>query len=207
MTINRYSSLVKTATQIQAVAAVGLEFLPQPVTIRPARCIGPFTATVVIEETATDKTTITKHPVQQGAQISDHAYNEPSTVVIKAAYSESDKDMPLDEIYNRILALKNARIPFDVVTGKRIYKNMLFETVINATDAATENILSITATLQEVIIVSIGTTVIPARSKQKNAGKTGATEKAGSKNPENESGANDKTSALLGITGGTGYHK
>ena len=46
---------------------------PIPATIVPRRSIGPFNATLTIEEVASDDLEITQHPVQQGAAITDHA--------------------------------------------------------------------------------------------------------------------------------------
>ena len=146
--------------------------------------MGSFQASIVVEEVATDKLEITQHPIQKGAAISDHAYKKPAQVVIKSVSSEADLGKPLDELYNQLLELQALRMPFDVITGKRNYKNMLFETLSNTTDAKNEHVLTITATLQEVIIVSISSTTIAPRSSQKSPGKTGGTENAGNKKTE-----------------------
>lgn len=145
----------------------------------PKRAIGSFSAQITVEELATDDLEITQHPVQQGAAISDHAYMKPATINIKFLYSTWDA--PLAETYKKLLALQASRVPFDVVTGKRKYRSMMFRSLSNTTDAGTENLLSISAQLQEVFITTIEVVSVPARSKQKNAGKTGKTEKAGTK--------------------------
>lgn len=150
-----------------------------PVVIRPARNIGGIAANVTLEEISTDELTITQHPVQQGASITDHAFKNPTVVSIRALYG--DNLQPLSEIYQQLLQLQSSREPFDVVTGKRTYTNMLFKTLGQTTDQATENILAINATLQEIIIVSVEVTSVPARAKQANPGKTAGTESAGNK--------------------------
>lgn len=152
---------------------------PEPVTIRPARKIGAFAATVTLEEVATDDLEITKHPVQQGAQITDHAYVKPAALSLKVLYDDAAR--PLAETYKALLELQASREPFDVVTGKRIYKNMLFKGLAQTTDRETENILSISATLEEIIIVSVQVTSVPPRARQKSPGKTGGTDNAGTK--------------------------
>ena len=148
-------------------------------TIIPRRSIGPFNATVTLEEIASDDLEITQHPVQQGATITDHAYLKPATVSIKIMFNAADA--PLAETYAKLRQLQASREPFDVVTGKRAYKNMLFKSLGQTNDAQTENVLSISAELQEIFIVQVETTTVPPRKQQANPGRTGATENAGQK--------------------------
>lgn len=145
----------------------------------PKRAIGPFSATITLEEVASDELEITQHPVQQGASITDHAYNKPSTVNIKVQWN--DDDAPLAETYQNLLDLQASREPFDVITGKRTYRNMLIKSLGQTNDVQTENILSISLQLQEIFITAVEVVSVPERSKQANPGKTGATEKAGQK--------------------------
>jgi len=170
-----------------------------PVSFRPRRKIGAFTATVTLEEIATDELEITSHPVQNGANISDNAYVKPATLAMRCMWSEADAGMPLDELYTKLRELQASRIPFDVVTGKRIYKNMLMKSLGETTDKATNNILNISMTLQEILIVDVVTTRVPVRSKQRDAGRTGATEPTGKKTAQSET---RKKSVLLELAGG-----
>ena len=153
-----------------------------PATIIPRRSIGPFNATVTLEEIASDDLEITQHPVQQGATITDHAYLKPATVHIKIMFNAADA--PLAETYAKLRQLQASREPFDVVTGKRVYKNMLLKSLGQTNDAQTENVLSISAELQEIFIVQVETTTVPPRKQQANPGKTGATENAGQKSAQ-----------------------
>lgn len=57
-------------------------------------------------------------------------------------------------IYQRLLRLQEERIPFDVTTGKRTYKNMLLRQLQVTTDKTSENALQVVATLRQVILVS-----------------------------------------------------
>ena len=142
----------------------------------PRRAIGPFTATITLEELAEDELEITQHPVQQGAAITDHAFKKPATVNITVQWGEN-----LAETYAKLLALQASREPFDVITGKRAYKNMLMTALRQTTSAQTETILYISMRLQEIFIASVEVVTVPERSKQKNPEKTGATENAGRK--------------------------
>lgn len=56
---------------------------------KPARKIGSIVANVTIDERHEDRLVITQHPVEQGAQISDHAYKMPASVVLRVAWSNS----------------------------------------------------------------------------------------------------------------------
>ena len=141
------------------------------------RSIGGIIPDVVVEETHSDEMEITQHPVQQGAAISDHAYKKPMSLKMSVMFGKDD----IDITYRKLLDLQNKAQPVDVVTGKRSYKNMMIRSLSVTTNKDTNSILKVEAELIEVIIVSDVVTSVPARSRQKNAGKTGATEKAGSK--------------------------
>jgi len=169
-----------------------------PATIIPRRTIGEFNATITVEEISTDDLEITQHPVQQGANITDHAYMKPAQIAIKIIFN--DEDRPLAETYQKLLQLQSSRQPFDVVTGKRQYKNMLFKSLSQTNDLATDNILSISAQLQEVFITAVQVVSVPERSKQANPGKTGATENAGQKKAQTEQNPK-KRSALRALSG------
>lgn len=152
---------------------------PIPATIIPSRKIGVFFATVTVEEIATDILEITQHPVQNGAAITDHAYKKPGTLRL-AVFFDAD-GAPLGETYGKLLELQNSRVPFDVVTGKRVHKNMLIQSLTQTTDAKTENVLSVNLDLQEIPLVTVEVSTLPARSAQRYPGRTGGVGNAGQK--------------------------
>lgn len=179
-----------------------MSFLAEPITIvplRPVRKIGSINVNVVLTENTNDTLTITRQPVQQGASITDHAYKEP-TVISMTAYFKSnslsnvitnvDPKSLIDsvssslnllaKIYKDLLELQSSRVPFDVITPKRIYRNMLMSALSQTTDKSTENCLKVDMTFQEIIIVKLSTTQV-ARIAQKIAAVTGKTENAGKK--------------------------
>lgn len=168
------------------------------ITFFPRRAIGPFSATVTIEEISSDELEITQHPVQQGAAITDHAYVKPAILSVKAMWSADNQ--PLTETYQKLLELQATREPFDVVTGKRVYSNMLFKSLGVTTDAFTENVLSVNAEFVEIFITALEVVSVPPRAKQKNPGKTGATQNAGTKSAQPETGTK-KRSALRALAG------
>lgn len=168
-----------------------MSFLSQPlqdVIFPGVRKIGDIKLSVVLTENTTDKLTITKQPVQQGASISDHSYKEPTAFSMTAYFKDNSFNLAnlfgsgngLSKLYQELQDLQNSREPFTVVTPKRIYNNMLMGTLSQTTDKSTENCLSITMSFEEVIIVNVSTSTIP-RIKQRLPAVTAATENAGKK--------------------------
>jgi hypothetical protein len=137
------------------------------------RKIGMLVPSVVISEKHQDTSEITEHPVQYGAAISDHAYDKPSEVTMEIGFAGGGSlidglDMPTKifdfdteeilgkspkEVYEQLLKLRGSKEPFDVITGKRRYRNMLIRAIEVKTDKTSENVLMVTLTLREVIIV------------------------------------------------------
>jgi hypothetical protein len=160
-------------------------FLTQPISLTSiftggsARQIDTIEVDVIMSEDTSDVLTITKQPVQQGATITDHAFMEP-TVLNMTVFFKDSFFTSLSETYEKLRKLQSSRVPIKVTTPKRTYTNMLIATLRNTTDKNTENCLSISMSLQEVIRVSVTTTQVE-RTKQRNPGTTGATQKAGNK--------------------------
>ncbi|ASV21231.1 phage baseplate protein [Klebsiella quasivariicola] len=168
-----------------------------------SRRIGLIVPSVVISEKHNDTLEITEHPVEVGAAISDHAYRRPSEVVMQVGFAGGGSLLDfLDttsiglsaglspkETYQELLDLQNSRVPFDVVTGKRIYTNMLIRALEVTTDRASENVLSAELTLREVIITSTTTTQVAAKEDMKLGANTSAVQNSGVKTPtaKNES--------------------
>lgn len=117
------------------------------------RSIGGLVAPCTISERHTDQLVITDHPVESGANITDHAYMQPQRVDITIAYG-SGLTMSLSDYYQKFLDLQSSRATFEIVTGKRKYKDMLIEAIEVQTDARSENLLMIQLHCRQVIIVS-----------------------------------------------------
>lgn len=164
----------------------------------------PFSAQVTIKELHTDKMTITKHPVEQGASITDHAYKQPAELMLQLAWSNSGIQAALEDViglasvitgdqsgdfnymvtmYNKLLALQEARIPFNVSTGKRQYKNMLISSLSVPTEAPTEHALFVTIMLEEIIIVTTQQVTSTSADVQQNPQSNAPTTALGSVQP------------------------
>jgi hypothetical protein len=75
-------------------------------------------------------------------------------------------------IYQRLLAIQEERKPIDVFTGKRVYKNMMLKTLTTQTDKTSENILSVTITFRQVILVATTLVAVQAPAIAQAAPKT-----------------------------------
>lgn len=169
---------------------------------RSNRRIADFTAYLTIEESGEDELEICEHPVQDGAEITDHAYKKAPILNVTISFSQAETFTPLDETYSAMLELQESRIPFDVVTGKRKYESMLFKSIRVTTDKMTDNVLAVQAVLKHIKIVQVVKTTVPPRAKQSNPAKTGATTKAGTKKAQDQSNKPAKQSALKKISVG-----
>lgn len=126
------------------------------------RNIGGFIADVTIEEDHTDELVISDHPVERGAEKTDHAYKRPSAVVIKAGWSNSSSaalgnPFYVQLVYNQMLALQASLQPFSLTTGKRFYNNMLIQRLSVVTDEKSENALMATFECREIQIANTQT--------------------------------------------------
>lgn len=147
---------------------------------------------VVISETHDDDVTVTQHPVDTGAPISDHAFAQPAIVTCVFGWSDSSRliNSALDgsilkgmqttkDVYDKLLELKNARMPLHLSTGKRKYDCVLITRLKVTTTSETESAAIIEITFQEILLAEAKTVSLSA-TKQKNPKKT-ASKKTGSK--------------------------
>ncbi|MCT9017096.1 hypothetical protein N6G05_26455 [Cupriavidus gilardii] len=163
------------------------------------KMIGDIRVPVTIEEAYQDDLQITEHPVEKGAEITDHAFKRQPEVVIKCGWSNSEikaltdtlqaifegGSLPtadyISTVYSQLLALQEKRTPFTVVTSLRTYDNMLFRSLAVIRDQKTGAAMSVTATLKQVRIVNTQATTLPPRENQADPAATAETQNAGVK--------------------------
>lgn len=160
-----------------------------------SRAIGTVIPDVVVTEKHSDTLEITEHPVEKGAAVSDHAYRRPSEVVMEIGFSGGGSLLDfLDtssvglsmgqspiEIYQELLSLQESRVPIDVVTGKRLYSNMLIRGLEVTTDQKSENVLMATVTLREVIITSTQQVQVAEKQNMAQGVNTSSVQNSGTK--------------------------
>lgn len=167
---------------VAAAAQLGLE----TIMIKPRRAIGAFEAHVTISERHHDDLDIVDHPVEQGAQISDHAFKRPPEVIIDCAWSDTPRPAngfggslnaavtgtqslitgnsvdQVRDVYQKLLALQASVELIDVVTGKRSYQNCLVKSITVETDKESEHVLRVTAVIRQVMIATVRVVAISA---------------------------------------------
>lgn len=115
-----------------------------------SRAIGPVPVDVVMREKIESDLEITLNPVEFGADITDHAYVQPKKIILEARIGS----LPPVAAWKSLVALQETRLPFTLVSGLDIHRNMLIKNLTAERDKDSSRILSFTAELWEVIIVS-----------------------------------------------------
>ena len=170
-----------------------VEGLIGPIIIRQ-RNIGGFIADVTIREDHEDELVVTENPVEQGADVTDHSFKAPARLTVDVGYSNSSVQSDGDpnyvqDIYAQFLALQASREPFDVITGKRMYTNMLITMLHTVTDKDTENALFLTVRMKEVILVDTQTVSVPPTKNMASPQDNGATLNGGTQQTQFAGGA------------------
>lgn len=172
--------------QIQAIATNG----------QPAQ--SKLFPQVVVSEHGNDRLRITRNPVEQGSTISDHAFKEPAQIEIRAGWAFSAQPgylsflpppfntlstpLPLitdssflSSLYKTLLQVQYFRAFVTVVTGKRVYKNMLMQSLLVTTNHETENVLMFSAVFEEILLAVTQIVSVPDASVMKTPQLNGAT--------------------------------
>lgn len=136
--------------------------------------IGGFFFDAIFSADTEHSLTITQHPVQTGANISDHAFVNPIRISMQVGVSDAmayryDADYGGDgntksvQAYRLLCKLQELRIPMDVVTRLNTYKNMLIESIEVNDDVSTLCALKATVNLVQVLVVNVSTEKVSAR--------------------------------------------
>lgn len=139
------------------------------------RSMGSLTFDAVISERHTAELEVTKNPVEMGASITDHAYVKPYGLTITGGVSATPLHEPNDSYgqgndrpsaaYEAMLKLQATREPFDVVTGLKLYKNMMVTSITTEQDKDSAGVFAFSAELTEVIIVYTEVVKYPPRQE------------------------------------------
>lgn len=173
-----------TAVAGQAASA-GLNAISGILSVIPKGSIGGITIDATIEETLTDTLQVTEHPVEEGAQITDHSYVQMPGLVMRCGWSNASANSllslqsssPFDggrvtvgdyvsSVYSQLVALLQSGTVFDVVTSIRMYTSMLITSLALTRDAKTSQALMVTATMRQVRIVSTSSAKLPPTQNQ-----------------------------------------
>lgn len=129
---------------------------------------------------------ITEHPIQTGANVSDHAFMQPNILTFEVGMSDimtdildskfesfSDNGTRSVNAYKKLRELQANRIPINVVTRLWSYNNMLIETISADDSSSTSYGLKATVTLKEIFVANVTTVKVserPHKSEETNEG-------------------------------------
>ncbi|HDL6510483.1 TPA: hypothetical protein PXI76_002806 [Yersinia enterocolitica] len=161
------------------------------------RKIGLLVPSVIISEKHQDALEITEHPVEVGAAVNDHAYKRAAEVTMEVGFAGGGSLLDFvdtstiglslgkspEEVYQELRELQESREPFDVITGKRKYSNMLIRGIEVTTDKTSENVLMCVLTLREVILSQTESVTVADKENMQDGVSTSAMQNTGTKAP------------------------
>lgn len=121
-------------------------------------------------------TRITEHPVQTGANISDHAFELPARISLEIGMSDvldvykkgqfSDYSSKSVSAYQVLESLRKKRLPLTVTTRLNTYYNMLIENIMAPDDFKTTFGLRAIVHLRQIITAQVPKVQVVSKRKQ-----------------------------------------
>jgi hypothetical protein len=155
-------------------------YRPQGVTATLPNTQTLYVFDAVLRMAHEQRVTKTRHPVQTGAAIADHAYVEPARLVLEIGMSDAmdayqkgtwiGGATKSSSAYQVLLAMAFARIPLVVTTKLRTYLNMVIE-YVGAEDTV-HTIAGLRARIEFGEIFVANTQVVTDSSRPQDTGKT-----------------------------------
>lgn len=122
---------------------------------------------------------ITEHPIQTGANVADHAFEQPDILTFEIGMSDVMQDVTSGgfqsfssdatrsiNAYKTLRQLKSNRIPINAITKLWTYDNMLIENVSAIDSNTTAYGLRATVTLKQILVATVTTVKISARPQK-----------------------------------------
>lgn len=99
--------------------------------------------------------TVTEYPIESGSVVSDHVIRKPDTLSITGLISATpveggDQVDKINSAYEKLLEIRNNRLPVYVSTPLHYYYNMILETLTVPRDAKTGSVFEFTAVFREI---------------------------------------------------------
>ncbi|MBR1559417.1 MAG: hypothetical protein IJ646_04165 [Clostridia bacterium] len=119
---------------------------------------GKFYFDAVFSTEHSANVTVTEHPVQVGAPISDHAYQEPDEVTMEIGMSDAMVGVSSDHSVNAFSTLRQIMVkrePVKLVTRLKTYSNMVLTSISAPDDQSTMYGLRATVMFRSVNIVTV----------------------------------------------------
>lgn len=168
---------------------------------------GQFIFDAVFMTNHSANATVTQHPVQSGASISDHAYMEPDEVSIDIGMTDTAASISGGasrsvNAYTQLRVIMELREPVTLVTRLRTYRNMLITSISAPDDYNTMNALRASIVFQQVNVVSMSTVTVQemVTSSKTTTNKTSASKTSSGKASSSGTSKNSTSSAKTAST-------
>lgn len=141
----------------------------------------------VIREEHSSEVTKTEHPVEVGANISDHAFVMPKSLMLEVASTECGTGSgayagdPV-AVYQRLIEIQESLELLHITTELNSYDNMMIMSIVSPRDYTTVHSMKATILLEELIVVDTQNVKIASKPST-NPQKTGQTS-GGTRQPE-----------------------
>lgn len=140
--------------------------------VRQRVSIGGLIFNAVLNTNHVSKITATSHPVEGGANITDHAFVDPAEVTIEIGMTDCNGAGVSDKMFASLQSLQNSRRPIVIQTRFKRYGNMLIMSMSVPDDYKTVNALKAVLMCREIIIVGTQTVTVTASGQGQKAGST-----------------------------------
>lgn len=171
------------ATRVQSRISTGQIIPPTttPATTSAVTTIYYFDAVVSADHRTSLE--ITRHPVQSGNSIVDHAYSVPARVVLEIAMSDAIDSFVHGQYatnqsksisaYQTFEALRKSRLPMTLSTRLQQYSNMLIKEIHAPDTNATVAGLKVTIVFEQITLALVSTQTISVRPDQSQSTNSG----------------------------------
>ncbi len=134
--------------------------------------IGGLMFDAVLSTSHVSKVTATSHPVEGGANITDHAFKDPAEVTIEIGMTDCNGVGVSDKMFAALQSLQASRRPITIQTRFKKYSNMLIMSMSTPDDYKTVNALKAVLMCREIIIVGTATVKVTSSGQGQKAGST-----------------------------------
>jgi hypothetical protein len=133
-----------------------------------------------LSQTHLMQASVTRHPVEDGSQITDHIIDQPDAISLVGIISNTplvflgflgDSPRRAEEAFQKIEEMKSAGQLVEVTTSLKNYTNMAITSVRCTRDAPKGNVIEVSVDLEEVLIATTATATIQDDRGRKNQGK------------------------------------
>lgn len=164
---------------------------------------GRFVFDAVFHTDHQSNVTVTQHPVQVGAPVSDHAYQEPDEVTLEIGMSDAMVGVGNNHsvnAYNTLRAIQSKREPIKLITRLWTYSNMILTSISAPDDQTTMFGMKATICFQSIAIVDVAVVKVQQTVSASKSSGSGSSGGSSNKNSTPSKSSSAKTSSTTKTT-------